>query len=143
MSRQSKARRLADALSGVLYCPDDTVQAAAELLRLSDVEDEWMALSQDQGKAQRQIDRLTAQRDALLAENAKLKARLEARTADLYAPFRAEVRAKGQRCTPFRLGIAVGRAGAALPNPYVDSSPSAACYRKGVEYAAIKAVEGQ
>jgi len=42
-------------------------KAAAELRRLSDVEDEWMALSQDQGKAQSQIDRLTTQRDALQA----------------------------------------------------------------------------
>jgi hypothetical protein len=42
------------------------LDAAAELRRLAGIEDEWMALSQDQNKAEGQIDRLEAQRDALL-----------------------------------------------------------------------------
>ena len=37
-----------------------------ELRRLAKVEDEWAALSQDQGKLESQIDRRVAQRDALL-----------------------------------------------------------------------------
>jgi hypothetical protein len=79
MTEKNEALRLADALGNLEatgHCSDSVSltdrseaiadAAAAELRRLAGVEDEWMALSQDQGKAERQIDRLTTQRDALL-----------------------------------------------------------------------------
>ena len=62
MSAQSKARRLADALSGVLYCPDDTVQAAAELIRLS-AENEAFGLHLSE--RMKDLFKVEAQRDAL------------------------------------------------------------------------------
>jgi hypothetical protein len=62
MSEKNKALRLAAELEWQTHWKDH----AAELRRLAKVEDEWMALSQDQGKLEGQIDRLVAQRDALL-----------------------------------------------------------------------------
>ena len=65
MTEKSEAMRLADALE-MSSNHGLRREAAAELRRLAKVEDEWAALSQDQGKLEGQIDRLVAQRDALL-----------------------------------------------------------------------------
>ena len=64
MTTQPDALRLAE----YHECAEDlhSIQTAAELRRLAEVEGEWMALSQDQGKLEGQIDRLVAQRDELL-----------------------------------------------------------------------------
>ena len=66
MSAQSEALRLADALE-ISSNHRIRREAAAELRRLAEVDDNWMALSQDQGKSEGEIDRLAAQRDALQA----------------------------------------------------------------------------
>lgn len=71
MSTQ-EALRLADWLEDQ-YDPTHNYAAAAtelrrqhaEIERLRKVEDEWDRLSQDDGKAEREIERLTAERDAL------------------------------------------------------------------------------
>lgn len=69
MEKQPVALLLAARLD--LYATGDKHQrdiedAAAELRRLSKVEDEWAALSQDEGKAEREIDRLNALNAQLL-----------------------------------------------------------------------------
>ena len=65
MEKQPKALRLADALDRQFL--HACQPAAAELRRLSAIEDEWAALSQDEGKAEREIERLRAINTQLLA----------------------------------------------------------------------------
>jgi hypothetical protein len=58
MNTQSKALMLADWIERGNYNHQDVTKAAAELRRLSAIEDEWARLSQDEGKAEREIERL-------------------------------------------------------------------------------------
>lgn len=51
--------------------------------------------------------------------------------ADPYFWHRLTAREGGRTCSPFRLGIAVGEAGANLPGPYAPGSRAAANYRDG------------
>lgn len=73
MTEKTEALRLAEFYEALAEEPPKSPDnskiraAAAELRRLAKVEDEWAALSQDQGKLESQIDRLVAQRDELLA----------------------------------------------------------------------------
>ena len=67
MADQERALRLADALADYTGCTLAQMdQAAAELRRLSAIEDEWARLSQDDGKAERAIARLSAVNAELL-----------------------------------------------------------------------------
>jgi hypothetical protein len=66
MNTQSKALRLADQL-GARYSGFPTCdEAAGELRRLSAIEDEWARLSQDEGKPEREIERLRMMNKVLL-----------------------------------------------------------------------------
>lgn len=84
-----KAIRLADALRDSVetdgeWSQEQVVAAAAELRRLAEVEGEWMALSQDQGKLEGQIDRLVTQRNELLEALRRLSAENEALRRERY-----------------------------------------------------------
>lgn len=57
---------------------------------------------------------------------------------DPYAKYRDEIRAKGMTATPFRLGIAVGYAGAGLPSPYPKGAKGDQLYRDGLEFGRLK-----
>lgn len=46
--------------------------------------------------------------------------------------YAAIARSKGQTCTPYRLGIAVGEAGDDLPSPYRAGSRGESCYHAGI-----------
>lgn len=48
--------------------------------------------------------------------------------------YAAQVRAEHRTYTPYRLGLAVGRAGDNLPSPYPPGSKGDHCYLDGVEY---------
>ena len=50
----------------------DAKDAAAELRRLSALENEWAALSQDDGKAEREIERLRAENQRMASELRRL-----------------------------------------------------------------------
>ena len=67
MKKQPEALRLADALMEPVVLDKHAMQAAAELRRLSAVEFEWARLSQDEGKAELEIenDRLKQHMNAL------------------------------------------------------------------------------
>jgi hypothetical protein len=51
-----------------------------------------------------------------------------------YDVFRAAVRRKRWMVTPFRLGMAVGDAGADLPSPYPPGSRGTNCYLSGLAH---------
>ena len=82
MSNQPEALRLADELDAY-HTASHHKEAAAELRRLHAVEDEWIALSQDQGKLEGQIDRLVAELRRLSDENEELKQRVKTRAQAL------------------------------------------------------------
>jgi cell division protein FtsB len=67
-----EALRLAEMLekftTGTIPVSTELRRQHAEIERLRTVEDEWARLSQDEGKAEREIERLTAERDALRRE---------------------------------------------------------------------------
>jgi hypothetical protein len=54
--------------------------------------------------------------------------------SDPYFMHRLTAREGGRTCSPFRLGVAVGAAGADLPPPYAPGSRAARSYRAGVEW---------
>lgn len=62
-----------------------------------------------------------------------------------YQPFVDAVRAIWFHCTPYRLGVAIGEAGATLPCPYPRGSRGALNFldgvRWGVQVRARRAVE--
>lgn len=56
------------------------------------------------------------------------------KTPTAHEKYAAIARAKGQTCTPYRLGIAVGEAGDNLPSPYVPGTRGDSGYLAGVEH---------
>jgi hypothetical protein len=66
MNENSETVKLADVLEQGNYNHYDVMKAAAELRRLSAIGDEWARLSQDEGKADREIERLRAMNRELL-----------------------------------------------------------------------------
>jgi hypothetical protein len=66
MSNQPEAMRLADALEVRGFLGTTASDAAAELRRLSAVEDEWARMSQDEGKFERETERLRTVNQELL-----------------------------------------------------------------------------
>jgi hypothetical protein len=66
MTTQTEAQQIADELENTPF-QSTRYEAAAELRRLDKIEAEWAALSQDDGKAQREIERLEAANAELLA----------------------------------------------------------------------------
>lgn len=53
---------------------------------------------------------------------------------DLYEPYRSTMRMQHGYCGPYRLGIAVGQAGADLPGPYAAGTRGEKNYLEGVRY---------
>ncbi|MGV8822967.1 hypothetical protein [Methylibium petroleiphilum] len=51
----------------------------------------------------------------------------------LFEPYRVAIRARFRSATPFRIGIAVGEAGAGLPSPYPPGSRGTKNYLDGIE----------
>ena len=56
---------------------------------------------------------------------------------DAHAQFRKALRNEGVRISPWRLGVAVGKAGSYLPSPY-NTQKFSNCYMNGVEYGREK-----
>ena len=65
MTTQPTIEQLADELENTPF-QSTRYEAAAELRRLDKIEAEWAALSQDDGKAQREIERLEAANEELM-----------------------------------------------------------------------------
>jgi hypothetical protein len=66
MNTQPEALRLAYWIERGNYNHEDVTKAATELRRLSAIENEWARMSQDEGEAEREIERLRAVNQELL-----------------------------------------------------------------------------
>lgn len=53
--------------------------------------------------------------------------------AEPHEKYRAIVREENGRCTPYSLGMEIGKAGAELPSPYRPGSPGERSYLAGME----------
>ena len=59
-----------------------------------------------------------------------------------YDLYRAAVRERFGRVTPFRLGLVMGKAGADMPSPYPATSIGTKHYKQGIEHG-IKAAAAE